>query len=445
MAAIAAARNRARAVLVERYGFLGGMATAACIGPFMPFFDRRGNKVVKGIADELVDRLVEAGGAVGHGFVPNAVSHPGFTPFDPEVLKYVALEMVEEAGVELRLHSYVVDAVVKDNVIRGIVTESKSGRQILLAKIVVDATGDADVAARAGAPYQVGRPEDGLTQPPSLFVRVGNVNGEKLIRYAEEHPEDMGPMKLSFVQMDRPIPEGKGFTRQHFMGAFYAKTIPKAREAGEVHVGKDWVTTFTDLREGEVILNATRVAGGVNCLDVRDLTAAEIEGRKQVMSLFGFLKRRAPGYENAHITSTGPQIGVRESRRIIGERVLTVDDVVEEREFPDAIARCAYGVDIHDPKGGGAIEEGLGPKTGGSYGIPYGILLPKRIDDLLVAGRPVSTDFKAHGSIRVMPYCMATGQAAGTAAALSIEAGVTPRRLDVDQLRKVLRRQQVIL
>ncbi|MEM3019017.1 MAG: FAD-dependent oxidoreductase [Candidatus Bathyarchaeia archaeon] len=441
VAALSSARNGARTVLVERYGFLGGMATAAGVGPFMPFFDRKGKKVVGGIADEVVERLVEAGGAVGHS--------PIFTPFDPEVLKYVALEMLLEANVELRLHSYVTDVIMKNNKVLGIVTEGKSGKEVLMARIFVDATGDADVATRAGAPYQVGRPQDGLTQPPSLFLRVGKVDTERLIEYAEAHPEDMGwDGKLHFAEIDRPIPQGKGFTKCHFMGAFYAKTIPKAKEAGEVLLGKDWVTTFTDLREGEVILNATRATGGVNCLDVRALTWAEIDCRRQAMSLFSFLKRRCQGYENSYLLSTGAQVGVRESRRIIGDYMITVEDVVEERDFPDAIARCAYGIDVHDPLGGGALsspEGGIGPKHGGSYGIPYRSLLPKRIENLLVAGRPISTDFWAHGSIRVMPYCMAIGQAAGAAAALSMRHGVLPRSLDSEELRKLLKRQGAIL
>ena len=454
-AAVSAARNGAKTLLIESQGFLGGASTKSSVGPFMPFFVRGPNldgppiQSVVGIGNEIVKRLMDEGGSPGH--------IPEFTPFEPEILKYVYLRMVEESGVNLMLHSFIVDSIVEDNTIKGVVLESKSGRQSVIGEIVVDTTGDGDVAARAGTPFEIGRPEDGLTQPPTLFIRVGYVDTEKLWAYARNHGRHFSHLLLSEgtplehwrLRPLNPVPEDKGYSSRWFMGSFMRREIEGAKGSGELYYGREAVSMFTDVFAGDIILNATRVLGGKSMIDVNNLTYAEIDARKQAMSLVKFLRKHCPGFENVRVKSTGPQLGIRETRRIIGEYRLTEEDVKEEREFPDGIAIHGYPMDVHNPTGGG---QALGtpwterfPKNGGTYDIPYRCLIPESVENLIIGGRCISCDFKAYGSIRVQPCCMATGQAAGTAAALSVKNKVAPRDLDVSMLRETLLKQNVKL
>lgn len=452
-AAVAAARNGAKTLLIERHGFLGGTSTMCSVGPFATFFVRGSNpdgppiQSIIGMGDEIVSRLVDAGGSPGH--------IPEYTPFDPEILKYVYLQMAEEAGVNLLLHSFFVDSIIEGDKIKGVIVENKSGRQPVMGKVVVDASGDGDVAACAGAPYEVGRPEDGLTQPPTLFVRVSHVNVDKFWEYAKNHGQHFSnlllpegtPFEHWRLKPINPMPSGMGYSTRWFMGDFMEDEVKRTKEAGELYYGREAITVFTDVFEGDFILNATRVLGGSSMLDVKKLTYAEVDARKQTMSLVKFLIKHCPGFENARIKSTGPQLGVRETRRIMGEYKLTGNDVKKERKFPDGIAIYGFPMDLHNPMGGGYIiswYEGF-PKNGCAYDIPYRCLVPQKVENLLVAGRPISCDVNAYGSIRQQPCCMATGQAAGTAAALAVKRKVTPRELDVLALRRNLLEQGVKL
>jgi len=439
-AAVASARNGARTLLIERYGVLGGMATVGGVGPFMTFFDAKGEQVVKGIPEELIERLIEAKGAVGHLIAkPSDPMPSNFVPFDPEVLKYVTYRMVEEAGANLLFHSLFVDTIAKENSLKGIVIENKSGRQIILSRVVIDATGDGDVAARAGAPYEVGRKTDGLTQPPSLLFKLTNVNIKTFIAYAKEHPEDFLSPPV-FPKCDRPIPEDEGFTEQHMQGEF-SKGVKEAIKKGELYLGKDHINIYTDLWEGQVIINATRILK-VDSLNPRDLTFSEMEGRRQMLSVVNFLRKNVPGFESSRVLQTGTHIGIRESRRILGEYVLTEKDVIEARKFEDGVAKGAFSLDVHDPTSLGHPYETLEkmgiPKGGGYYEVPYRCLVPKKVENLLIAGRCISGTHLAHSSYRIMPTCMAIGEAAGTAAALAVQSNVPPRKIDVKLLRKKL-------
>jgi hypothetical protein len=422
-AAIASARNGARTVLVEQYGFLGGMATAGLVGPFMTSYDIEGKEpIIRGIFRELVDRMVALGAAIDPAGVKGFSAYGGYhpyghehvTPFDPEALKYVAQEMALQAGVELKLHRFFLDSLVKDNRIIGVVLASKSGLEALGAEIVIDTTGDGDVAARAGAPYEKGRAEDGLLQPVSLFFRVGNVDDAAVQAYMDEHPDD-----VSFRDLVR---EAKG--------------------RGEFSHPKDGFTMFRLPRPGEWWANVSRVHH-VDATDADQLTQAEIEGHRQVIYLVDFMRQRMPGFENCYLLDTGTQIGVRETRRIIGEYVLAAEDVFGARRFEDAIARVSFPIDIHDVKGGGGFFKG--PRDGPYYTVPYRCLVPKEIENLLVAGRCISATHEAHGSLRVMPPCFATGQAAGTAAALALETNASPRKVNVALLRESLVQQGALV
>jgi hypothetical protein len=422
-AAIASARNGARTVLVEQYGFLGGMATAGLVGPFMTSYGIDGQEpIIEGIFRELVDRMLALGAAIDPARVKGFSAYGGYhpyghehvTPFDPEALKYVAQEMALQAGVELKLHRFFLDSLVEDVRITGIIVASKSGMEALRGGIVIDTTGDGDVAARAGAPYEKGRAEDGLLQPVSLFFRVGNVDDGAVQAYMDEHPDDVS----------------------------FRNIVREAKEKGEFSHAKDWFTMFLLPRPGEWWANVSRVHH-VDATDADQLAQAEIEGHRQVMYLVDFMRKRLPGFENCTLLDTGTQIGVRETRRIMGEYVLTAEDVFGARRFEDAIARVSFPIDIHDPKGGGGFFEG--PRDGPYYTVPYRCLVPLQIDNLLVAGRCISATHEAHGSLRVMPPCFATGQAAGTAAALALETDTTPRKVDTVLLRESLTQQGALV
>ncbi|MHB1134841.1 MAG: FAD-dependent oxidoreductase [Chloroflexota bacterium] len=414
-AAVAAARSGARTVLVERFGCLGGMATAGLVGPFMTSY-AGDEPVVEGVFAELVERLVAAGGAIHPAGLLTGpysnwgpITHDHVTPFDPEVLKRVAFELAREAGVDLLLHSnFVLPMGRLPEQLEVLVVANKSGLQAVRGRLFVDASGDGDLAARAGAPFVYGR-GDGQAQPMSLFFVLAGVDTERVIAWVEA---DLANRRKLW------------------------RLIQEHRD--------EWISTrdtfgmYLEPRRGELRINTTRVSGR-DATSALDLSAAEVEAREQVWVILRFLAKYVPGFERAYVASSGQTVGARESRHILGEYILSGEDAIGGRKFPDAIARCSYGADMHDPRGTGTTMEAIGGD--GSYDIPYRCLLPRTVDNLLVAGRCLSGDHVAHASYRVMPFCFATGQAAGTAAALCLEQNVRPRDLAVGGLQQRLLEQ----
>ncbi len=437
-AAIAAARNGASTLLIEKDACLGGTLTTCLVGPMMTFHSAT-EQVIRGLPQEIVDRLIGFGASPGHlldtsGYVATV------TPFDAESLKLVAERMVREAGAEILYHTLLTAATAapssrggSDQTLtathRGTVTE-------LRARVVIDATGDADVAARAGAPCDLGRPEDGLVQPVSLMFRVTGWDKESFTAYAIAHPD--------VLRLSRHGAEPYK-TQPLVAVAGFSDILREEMAAGNLgDLQREHVLFFNTHRPDEVTVNMSRVTG-TNPLDARSLTEAEIKAREQVFAIMDFLRRRIPGFRHARIAAIGSRVGVRESRRIIGDVVLTGDDIRQGRSWPDVIARSAYPIDIHSPTG--RKDEALDEygddcvSRGPTYQIPYRALLPRDTEHLLVAGRCISTTAEAHGATRVSPTCMATGQAAGTAAALAVRAGVVPRQVDIRELQRTLRRQ----
>jgi hypothetical protein len=421
-AALAAARNGADVLLVERYGFLGGTATASMVGPWMTFHSGT-DRIVGGIAQEIVDRLVAVGGSPGH--ISDASDYvPTITPFDPELHKALLFEMMAESGVALLLHAWFLEPVLDGARVAGATFATVGGQRTLLAKRTIDATADAYVAAGAGVPTQQGDAR-GRVQPASLMFRLSHVDREALASYLRRRPEQM----RSSLK-----------THERTAGALSAvaglyELWDAARASGEVTVPRELVSFFATPYDDEVTVNMTRVVD-IDPLDPDDLTRAEVEARAQVMQLLAFFRARVPGFANARIAATATQIGVRESRRIVGEYTLTADDVLHAREFPDAVARSAYPIDIHNPSGTGTSTQRLAP--GSAYEIPYRCLVPLVAEDLLVAGRCISTTHEALASTRLTPTVMTLGQAAGTAAALSVADHVSPRSVDPHVLRERL-------
>ena len=427
-AATAAARNGAETVLVERYGFLGGAATAALVGPFMTNYDAQGQRpVVGGLFRELVDRMIALGGAVDPADARAGTAYASFielghdhvTPFDAEALKFAAMEMVIEAGVKHRLHTCFVDALIADDEVEGIVVADKGGLSVLEAALTIDATGDGDVAARAGADFTKGRESDGRMMPATLFFRLGNVDDAALSEWMREH---------SLIHPGERL---------------FECIVREARQRGEFDIPREHVNVYLEPRTGDYRVNTTRLHD-IDGTDPADLSRAEAEGRRQVMKLMRFFREECPGFRDAVLLETGAQVGIRETRHITGDYVLTGRDVLSGARFPDAIARYAFPIDIHDPTGTRGVLQGL-QGSAPYYEIPYRCLTPAGVERLLVAGRQISATHEAAGSARVMPACYATGQAAGTAAALALRAGAAPREIDTEHLRAVLLSQGAIL
>ncbi len=418
-ASVAAARARVRTMLVERYGFLGGTSTAALVGPMMTSFSTVGHqRVVGGIFQEIVARMVAMGGAVDPATIPDVGAYGGFirhghihvTPFHPEALKFAAQEMVTEAGVEVLLHTTFVDALRQDRRARGAVVVNKAGLGIIRANLVIDTSADGDVAAAAGAAFMKGRPDDGKMQPATMFFRVGNVDDAAVDAWVREHQQ------------------------VHPGERMYECVVQDAKARGEWTLPREYLSLYREPEPGVWRINVTRVLG-VDGTDPAGLTFAEMEGRRQVWWLMQFMIRSCQGFEHARLLEAGTQLGVRETRRIIGEYVLTGEDAMEGRRFPDAIARGSYLVDIHDPTG---TRTRLAEINAPFYDIPYRCLVPRDVEAMLVAGRCMSVDHVAFGTTRVIPQCYATGQAAGTAAVLALRAGCEPRAIDVTRLRAAI-------
>jgi len=421
-AAIAAARNGADTLLIERYGALGGNLTIGLLEASMSFHDRQGKQLIGGIPDEIVQRLKAAGGSVGH--VEDDVGYCGtVTPYDPEELKMVCLEMTREADARLLLHTWVVAAVVDSGRLTGLLIENKSGRQAVWGHVFVDCSGDADVAALAGAEFLKGREGDGLTQPMSILFKVGNVNVDGVIGYVERFPDDFRLSKAPSELRHSPAIHLWGFGRVLETG-YATGALPFHRSEMHVLIVPD---------RGEAIINATRVSGDGTRTD--DLTRAELELRRQVKALVEHLRQACPGFERSYLMTTAMGAQVRETRRIVGEYTLTEADVVYGTPFPDAVVQNDFPIDLHMPKGTG-ME---GRLTESSHQIPYRCLVPKTRDGLLVAGRCVSATREALGAIRLTAPAMAMGQAAGTAAALAVRIGCQPRHVDTARLREALR------
>jgi FAD-dependent oxidoreductase family protein len=428
-AAVGAADAGARVVLAERYGFLGGNATAALVMPLMSFHTQKhsreksgaatllptdhgaGDPIVAGVLKRLLERLVRAGGAIRPSLETGYV-----VPFDPEWFKICALDLLDEAGVEFLLHAFAGDVVCEpaDGCrLSGVVFETKSGPMLVRARVVIDCTGDGDVAARAGAPFEIGR-FDGLTQPMTLMFRMVDFERAGFEAYVRAHPK-----------------EWRGV---HGLWDL----VRKATEAGELELAREDILFFATPHERELSVNTTRITRVLG-VDVWDLSYAEWRGRQQMRQIAAFLHKYVPGFERAYVAQSGVTVGVRETRRITGDYVLTADDVLGARKFDDAIARGAYPVDIHNPEGKGTVLKHLPP--GEAYDIPLRCLLPRATENLMTAGRCISGTHEAHSSYRVMPIVMATGQAAGVGAALAARMSRPPRAVPARDVQRELLRQ----
>lgn len=431
-AAIAAARNGAKTLLIEQNGFSGGMATAGLVGPFMTCYDKSGSTmVIRGLFAELVDRLVERGGAIHPSLVQAGTpytswivqGHDHCTPFDAELLKVLLDDMLQEAGVDILYHTSFLRPILEGDNLVGAEVMRREGPAEVRAAVTIDCTGDGDVAYRAGVPCEKGNAK-GVMQPATMFFRINNVDSKAL-------EADIERNKDNFYRKD-----GVNYRSLHWR-------VSEAREAGDWPLNRVSIGIFRCVRDDEWAVNTSRIMG-VDATDSRSLTLGEITGRQQVQIIMRFLNKYVPGCENARLMSTGSTLGIRESRHIQGEYTLTLDDVLEGRVTEDAVVLCSNSVDIHG-RYGPMSNEYITVQNGEYYGIPYRCLVPRKMDGLLAAGRCLSAQSEAAGAVRVMPPCMAMGQAAGTAAALAARQGVPPRRIDAGALQAQLRQDGAFL
>ncbi len=431
-AAVSAARQGVKVILVEQGGFCGGMATRGLVGPFMTCYDRDGkNMIIRGIFEEIVNRMVERGYAIhpskvraGTAFTSwITVGHEHVTPFEPEGLKLILDEMLEEAGVKVLYHTDFLRPMLQNGAITGVLVSSKRGMEMIDAKVVVDCTGDGDVAARSGVPYEMGNEELGLMQPATMFFHICNTDPEKI-------EADIQANIHHFYRKD-----GVNYRSFHWR-------VAEAKAAGDWSLKRVSIGLFRMPKPDEWCVNTSRLMG-VDATDNESLTRAEIDGRKQADEILRFLQKYVPGCENAKIMSTGSYVGIRESRHIRGDYRLTAEDLLQCKVPEDSILLAANSVDVHGRFGPTSNE--YVPINGDYYGVPYRSLIAKGIEGLLLAGRCVSADSTAAGAIRVMPPCMAMGQAAGTAAAMSVKEGCTPRALDAQKLRAQLKKDGAYL
>jgi len=426
-AAIAAGRLGARTLLIERYGFLGGMSTAALVYPWMSFHDMTGRQVVAGLAQEIVDRLVALGASPGHQPDMIGVMY-SITPFDKEVFKDLAVTMVTEAGVDLLLHSTVIEAETDDRSVVAIRTAGPYGSRTVRGRIFIDGTGDCSLVHLAGGDTEMGRPTDGKVQPMTMMLRFGGVDFEPIRQYMKAHPEDFWPT-TRFADLDhKPLTGVSGF---HSVW----------RQFGSSYIPRDLVLFFAGIRPGEAVVNTGRIIE-LDPRDVEAMTQAEVLARRQTRDLVAFMRGHIPGFEQSYLLESGAQVGIRESRRLVGLYTLTTEDATSGRQFDDTVALNGYQIDIHDPTGKGLVNLRLAREH---FSIPYRSLVSRDLANVAVAGRAISCSVEAFAALRVTPVCMAIGQAAGTAAALAIRHGQRLAGVDTLALRRELRAQGAIL
>lgn len=413
VAAVAAARQKVETLLIERYGFVGGLATAGLVGPFMRWFNKK-EELVQGIFKEFIDRMKIYNGIIGGCF-------------DPEVYKKVALEMILESRAKILFHSYLAGVKIKNNLIKDIKVLNKNGFEKYKAKIFIDATGDGDLAYLSGVPFEIGRKSDGLTQSLTLMFQVGGVDFEKAERYYLENKDNF------IVWSDDP--NDTYFKTGIFCRAGFFRQLHRYQDEGKIDKSVKNIFFIMIPRKGYVVFNTTNVIE-LSGIKAEDLTKSEIIGRRQVWQVMNLLKE-LPGFENSYLVQTATQIGVRETRRILGEYVFTGDDVKQGATFMDVIARANYGIDIHDPKGEEQKDDGAQPEER-VYEIPYGSLVPWKIDNLLIAGRCISSTHEGQSAIRIQPTCMAMGEAAGVAASICVLDNVIPRKINMSLLQSTL-------
>ena len=401
-AAVSAARIGTKVLLIERYGAVGGNLTLGNVSPIL-------GRVSEGtMYDEVIALLSEK-----HADEEKIETRNGKEiHIDAEEAKGILIKFLNDNGVDVMLQCAIADVIVQDGKTVGVIVATHNGLKAIYADRLIDATGDGTAAYMAGCEYKIGR-DDHLTQPVTLEFTINNIDESRAI--------------MCFGGSDPvTLPNGKK----------YSAFCKECEEKGILPKNVSIVRLHKTFYKGERNVNATQM-NGINGLLNEDVYKAEVELRNQIEMVMDFLKKYIPGYENCMLKTSASTLGVRETRRIMGDYIVNDDDVENGNHYCDAVVHNAWFlIDIHNPSGGGQAEGHS--KMAKPYDIPYGALLPKGIENLLTAGRCISGTHRAHASYRVMAICMATGEAAGCAAALSIAEDKTPRELSADKVRNTL-------
>ncbi len=430
-AAVAAARNGARVILVERNPFLGGTLISG-LG-ILGYRDRSGAPVIGGIAQEIIDLLSMTEDTLGHNYCPILNS---LTPVNSAMLQLRLMELCRNAGVHVLLNCEFFDLEKKGAHIQGVQAFGKSTRYDIRANVYIDATGDGELCYRAGVPL-VKRENPGEMQPASQIFSMSNVDREKMLRYLEENPDEAKTPEG--YEMETSVDTYRNARGYNVLGC--DALIRAGRENGDyIDIPRDRFSTITHPIPDQMIINNTRIMN-FDGSDLLQLTDGIVEGYRQLKELLHFIPRYIPGYEDAQLATISPMLGIRESRRCVGRKTLTSGCILRGEVPDDSVALGGYNIDIHHGSDEGSelyiVEHG--------YGIPYGTMISDTTDNLIFTGRLISVDTDTYGSTRIMGTCMALGEAAGCAAALCIKNDQTPLTLDVSELRETLLHENAIL
>lgn len=408
-AGVTAARQGNNVLLVEKYGFLGGAAVAGLSGTICGMYlasddNPKPEQIIFGFTDEFVKLLREKDGAT----VPQKYGKTWTITHDPLVWSEVADNIIEEAGAKILYHTDIIGVVKDDLDFKGVIINTKAGMAAIHASAIIDATGDADIIYRSGLDYSMG--DRGKIQNPSMIFRLGDVDVPKFLNFWGDNT---------------------------ILPAKAINLIQKLDDTGEFDLPRKKIWIFDTPRPNELLVNATRIVGtdgrDLNVTDVYDHTEAEISGRRQVREYFNFLQRHVPGCENSYISNTGVEVGVRQTRSILGVDRLTNEDVISHRKRSDSIARSPWPIELHygeKPQVQWIMED--------YYDVPYGALVPEVGENIIVAGRNLAAEHEALASARVTAQCFQYGEAAGTAAGLAIKSGYSFRELDGVEIRKLM-------
>jgi hypothetical protein len=428
-AAVSAAKNGARTIVIEKNWYLGGVATAVMMGVLVIPVNK-----LNGFSNEFFQDLIKTKGAYGGSVVS----------FDPEAFKELAFQKVFESGAELLLDTRTVAPIMEGDRVKGVIVENKAGRQAILSDVVIDATGDGDISVQAGAPYVKGREVDNKMRPVSILFRIGNLDIKRIVEYAKTHPEEFTPdPNLNVLDIENGVVRISGFFAH----------VEKARNNGELDKDCHYLRLeAVQVENGIAFVNSTRVYG-IDGTDAFAATRGYLAARKQMNQLYNFIRKYIPGGENCYLIDSSPSLGVRETRRIRGEHVLTEKEIAEKTVFPDAITtvwrRHFPGAELHSPDGGEGSAEDRASREMiipiFKFQVPYGCLVPQKVDGLLVAGRNISVTHEAEAFTRGMYCCMTLGEAAGAAAAIASKQAISVREVDTEQLRHLLEEQGMII
>jgi len=460
-AAISAARVGANTILIERFGVLGGQMNVS--GPpgfaYAMLWNKRGEKCLGGIIDETHHRLEKEGHAIPY---PSNPKESQYAFVDPDWWGLMIFEMMTENKVNLLLHSLAVEVIKQGAAVKGVIVENTSGRMAVMGKVIIDCTGEGDIASRAGVPYEKIAKDEIEIEPPSISFTMDGVNWDKLIKYINEHAEDLLDAWLvrgTLTAAEEEVKQQRIKLFKSFrtiddlvkLGCItFGKLTRELVAKGEYHEFGDLGFFFTP-REGgtwQAIFQHSSQVRQCDATDITELTVGEVEARRQAVIALKAARKYIPGFENAYLSRITSYLRIRETRRVMGDYKMVIGDVQAARKFPDVIGKSCQGMGAFHTATIDTLtffpgHHGIGDN--GSFDLPYRILVPRKVENMLIAGKHVSAERNCY--LRFLPETMVTGQAAGVAAGLCVKRGITPRQMekDVSELQDILQKQGAIL